>query len=302
MPPEVRQRPLKVLLVEEDGSRRSEVEELLSEAEDPRIDLEWCGYLADALERLSRGGIDLVLLDLSLPDSTGVATFERVYAFAPDVPVIVLTDLDDEDVAVTTVQGGAQDYLVRDEVGGGILLRSIRYAIERHRLLSALRSLSLIDDVTGLYNGRGFTELGEQQLKLARRMVRRVVLLYLDVDRFKIINDTLGHHVGDRALKKIAQMMRASFRRSDIIGRVDGDDFAVLALEASKDDGELMIRRLREHVRSFNEAEREPYQLSVSIGVARFDPDRPISLEELTEEARQAVTEEKAGKRPAVHP
>lgn len=288
--------------MEDDGSEGSEVEALLSDAEDPRVDVEWCGYLADALERLSKGGIDLVLLDLSLPDSSGVATFERVYAFAPDVPVIVLTDLDDEEVAVTTVQGGAQDYLVRDEVEGGILLRSIRYAIERHRLLSALRSLSLIDDLTGLYNGRGFAELGEQQLKLARRMVRRVVLLYLDVDRFKTINDTLGHHVGDRALKRIAHMMRGSFRRSDIMGRVDGDDFAVLALEASEDDGELMMRRLREHVRSFNEEGREPYQLSVSMGIARFDPGDPTSLEELTEEARRTVVEEKTGKRPAVHP
>lgn len=299
---EVRQRPLKVLLVEEDRAGRSEVEELLAEAHDPRIDIEGCGYLADALERLSRGGIDVVLLDLSLPDSSGVATFERLYAFAPDVPVIVLTDVDDEEVAVTTVQGGAQDYLVRDEVEGGILLRSMRYAIERHRLLSALRSLSLIDDLTGLYNRQGFAELGERQLKLARRMVRRVVLLYLDVDRFKTINDTLGHHVGDRALRRISNMMRAAFRRSDIMGRVEGDDFAVLALEASEDDGELMTRRLREHVRSFNEDGREPYQLSVSIGVARFDPDEPMALGELTEEARRLMNQEKAGKRPAVHP
>lgn len=299
---EAKQRPLKVLLVEEDGSRRSEVEELLAEADDPRIDLAWCGYLADALERLSEGGIDVVLLDLSLPDSSGVVTFERLYAFTPDVPVIVLTDVDDEEVAMTTVQGGAQDYLVRDEVRGGILLRSIRYAIERHRLLSALRSLSLIDDLTGLYNDRGFGELGEQQLKLARRMVRRVVLLYLDVDRFKTINDTLGHHVGDRALRKISNLMKASFRRSDIMARVDGDDFAVLALEASEDDGELMTVRLREQVRSFNEVGREPYRISVSVGVARFDPDRPVSLEELTEEARRVMREEKAAKRPAVHP
>jgi len=299
---EVIQRPLKVLLVEEDQERRTEVEDLLSRARDPRVDLESSSYLSDALERLSDGEIDLVLLDLSLPDSQGVATFERMYAFAPDVPVIVLTDLDDEEVAMTTVQGGAQDYLVRDEVRSGILIRSIRYAIERHRLISALRSLSLIDDLTGLYNRRGFDELGEQQLKLARRLVRRVLVLYLDLDRLKTINDSLGHHVGDRALKHAAELIRASFRRSDLIARVDGDDFAILAVEASTDDGELMRSRLRDHVRSFNDTSSEPYQLSVSMGVARFDPDEPVSLEELTEEARTAMCDEKAAKRPAVHP
>lgn len=299
---EVVQRPLKVLLVEEDQERRTEVEEFLSRARDPRVDLESSSYLSDALERLSDGEIDLVLLDLSLPDSEGVATFERMYAFAPDVPVIVLTDLDDEEVAMTTVQGGAQDYLVRDEVRSGILIRSIRYAIERHRLISALRSLSLIDDLTGLYNRRGFDELGEQQLKLARRLVRRVLILYLDLDRLKTINDSLGHHVGDRALKHAAELIRASFRRSDLIARVDGDDFAILAVEASTDDGELMRSRLRDHVRRFNDTSTEPYQLSVSMGVARFDPDEPVSLEELTEEARIAMFDEKAAKRPAVHP
>ncbi|MDX1567054.1 MAG: GGDEF domain-containing response regulator [Longimicrobiales bacterium] len=299
---EVSQRPLKVLLVEQDEAQRAEVERLLSEARDPRVDLEWCGYLSDALERLSEGGIDLVLLDLSLPDSEGVATFERMYAFAPDVPVVVLTDLDDEDVAMTTVQGGAQDYLVRDEVRSGILIRSIRYAIERHRLISALRSLSLIDDLTGLYNRRGFAELGEQQLKLARRMVRRVLLLYLDLDRLKTINDSLGHHVGDRALKKTTDLVKASFRRSDLIARIDGDDFAVLALEASKDDAELMTSRFREHVRKFNRTTSEPYQISVSLGVARFDPESPVSLDELTEQARRAMKEEKMAKRPAVRP
>lgn len=299
---QVKQRPLKVLLVERDEARRGEVEDLLSQADDPRVDVEGCGYLADALERLSEGGIDLVLLDLFLPDSDGVATFERMYAFAPDVPVVVLTDLDDEETAMTTVQGGAQDYLVRDEVRSGILVRSIRYAVERHRLISALRSLSLVDDLTGLYNRRGFAELGGQQLKLAGRLLRRVVLLYLDLDRLKTINDGLGHHVGDRALKQTTYLLKASFRRSDLIARVDGDDFAVLALEASRDDGDLMTSRLRKHVERFNETSSEPYKISVSMGVARFRPEDPVSLQELTDRARRAMKEEKTAKRPAVRP
>lgn len=297
---EVTQRPLQVLLVEEDPDQRDAVEELLSEAENPRVELEWAGFLSDALGRLSDGGIDAVLLDLSLPDSEGLVTFERTYAFAPDVPIIVLTDVDDQQLAMKTVQGGAQDYLLKHEVDGAVLLRSIRYAIERHRLLSALRSLSLIDDLTGLYNRRGFSELGEQQLKLARRMARGVLLVYADLDRFKTINDTLGHHVGDRALVKMSDLVQATFRRSDLIARLEGDEFAVLALEASKDDADLMTRRLRDRIRTFNDQSKEPYQLSVSLGVARFDPDDPAGLDELLAQADQSMHREKHGKRPTV--
>jgi len=300
--PEVDQRPLTVLLVEEESEQRDAVTEILAAAESPRIDVEEAETLAAALERLSGGGIDLVLLDLNLPDSEGIVTFERASAFAPDVPVVVLTDVDDEDVAVGTVQGGAQDYLVKGEVEANLLLRSVRYAVERHRLLSALRSLSLIDDLTGLYNKRGFQELGAQQLKLARRMSRGVLLVVLDVDRFKTINDTLGHHVGDRALLKLAELVRSTFRRSDLAARMGGDDFAILAMEASEDDAQLITRRIRDRIDHFNRTSKEPYRLSLSLGVARYDPEDPVSVDDLLEDARTAIQAEKDDKRRAVAP
>ncbi|NIP58206.1 MAG: diguanylate cyclase [Gemmatimonadetes bacterium] len=300
--PEVDQRPLTILLVEEESEQRDAVTEILAGAESPRIDVEEAETLAAGLERLSRGGIDLVLLDLDLPDSEGIVTFERASAFAPDVPVVVLTDVDDEDVAMGTVQGGAQDYLVKGEVEANLLLRSVRYAVERHRLLSALRSLSLIDDLTGLYNQRGFEELGTQQLKLARRMSRGVLLVVLDVDRFKTINDTLGHHVGDRALLKLAELVRSTFRRSDLAARMGGDDFAILAMEASEDDAKLITRRIRDRIEHFNRTSKEPYRLSLSLGVARYDPEDPVSLDVLREKARTAIQEEKDDKRRAVAP
>jgi len=241
------QRPIKVLLVE---SEREYLDELRARLGDVRsgggIDLEWAGELGQALARLTQGGIDAILLDLELPDSQGMVTFERTYAFAPDVPIIVLTDIADEEVAVSTVQGGAQEFLVKQELVPAVLGRSVRHAIERHRLLSALRSLSLIDDLTGLYNRRGFADLGEQYLKLARRTARGVTMVFLDLDRFKTINDSLGHHVGDQALMKVADILRATFRRSDIVARLGGDEFAVLALEASGESSELLLYRLRE--------------------------------------------------------
>ena len=295
------QRPVKVLLVESDREYMEDLRDRLVDVHTATgIELEWAGELSQALARLSQGGIDVVLLDLDLPDSEGMVTFERTYAFAPDVPIVVLTDTKDEAVGVSTVQGGAQDFLVKSEILPVVLARAVRHAIERHRLLSALRSLSLIDDLTGLYNRRGFADLGEQYLKLARRTARGVTTVFLDVDRFKTINDSLGHHVGDRALIKVADILKATFRRSDIIARLGGDEFAVLALEASGESSDLLIERLRERFKEFNQSSREPFQLSVSIGIARHDGDMRVRLEELVSEADNAMYDEKRRKRKAV--
>ena len=292
-------RPIKILLVEGSEGYLDELRDGLAEAHAGDLQLEWVGELSQALARLAQGGFDAILLSLDLPDSEGMVTFDRAYAFAPDVPIVVLTDEPDEEAAVSTVQAGAQDYLVKREIGPAMLVRSVRHAIERHRLFSALRSLSLIDDLTGLYNRRGFSDLGEQYLKLARRTGRGVTMVYLDLDHFTTINDSLGHHVGDRALLKVADILRATFRRSDIIARLGGDEFGVLALEAADESSESLIERLRERVLDFNESSPEPYQLSVSIGMAHHDDDPRVRLEDMVAEADSAMYREKHGKRAA---
>ena len=293
------QRPLRVLLVEHDPEDLDELRRAVAEDRRGSVELEWASELTTALQRLSQGGIDAVLLDHMLPDSEGIVTFERTWAFAPDVPIVVMTGVDDEDIALATVQGGAQDYLVKGEVSPGMVVKSLRYAIERHRMRSALLSLSLIDDLTGLYNRRGFTDLGEQNLKLARRAGRGVALVYLDLDRFKTINDTLGHHVGDRALLKLSDILIASFRGSDIIARMGGDKFAVLAVEATVDGAALLLSRLRERIEDFNQSNREPYQLAVSIGMVRHDGEDRIRLDDLLAKADAAMYEEKRNRRKA---
>ncbi len=299
---DIGKRPVRVLLVEGEEEGGTGMEITASQLAGGEIELEQVHHLAAALARLSQGGIDLVLLDLNLPDSQGIVTFERAYAFAPDVPIVVLTELDDEEVGLSTVRGGAQDYLIKGEVGFDLLRRSIRYAVERHRLSSALRSLSLIDDLTGLYNRRGFADLGEQHLKLARRTGRSVLLVFLDVDRLKTINDTLGHHVGDRALLQVADLLRDTFRQSDIVARMGGDEFAVMALEASEDHQIELLTRLREKVREINEKSREVFRLSISVGTARFDGVGRTRLDDLLAEADREMYEEKRSKRLAHGP
>ena len=292
-------RPIKVLLVESDEGYLGQLRDGLAQARSSDLQIEDVRELSQALARLSQGGFDAILLSLELSDSRGMVTFDRAYAFAPDVPIIVLTENPDEEAAVATVQGGAQDYLVKSEITTPMLVRAVRHAIERHRLFSALRSLSLIDDLTGLYNRRGFSDLGEQYLKLARRSGRGVTMVYLDLDRFKTINDSLGHHVGDRALIRVADILRATFRRSDIIARLGGDEFGVLALEAADESSELLVERLRERVADFNGTSPEPYQLSVSIGMAHHDEDLRVRLEDMVAEADSAMYREKHGKRAA---
>lgn len=295
-------RPINVLLVEEDPQAHDQLQHIFDTAAHARFEVDWTRHLSDALERLSRGGIDVVLLDLNLPDSHGLNTFERANAFAPDVPIVVLTALDDQEVAMRLVQAGAQDYLMKDEVRPDSLVRSLLYALERHRLLSALRSLSLIDDLTGLYNRRGFAELGEQHLKLAMRTDRSVTLVYLDLDRFKDINDSYGHHVGDEALNRVAEILRAAFRRSDIIARMGGDEFAVLALEASGDNADVLVERLRTKVDEFNENGEQPYRLAMSLGVSRFSAEARTKLDELLTTADSAMYTEKRGKDQVLKP
>lgn len=294
---ELAQRPTRILLVEEEPEDLAALRDTLEAMEETPYKVEWVGELSRALQRLSLGGVDVVLLDLNLPDSEGLATFERAKAFAPDVPILVLTSVDDEDAAMRTVQGGAQDYLVKGRVHEQVLVRSIRYAIERHRLISALRSLSLIDDLTGLYNRRGFMDLGDQHLRLARRKSRSLTLVYVDLDGFKAVNDAHGHHVGDRGLVKLTEILKATFRGSDIIARVGGDEFAVLALEASGEDAEMLVRRLRAGVDGFNASGGEPFDLSISVGIARYEDASRIRLDELMARADAAMYEEKRVKR-----
>lgn len=128
----------KILLIEDNPGDARLIQEMLAEAESGSITIEWVPKLSEGLERLSRGEIDLVLLDLDLPDSRGLDTFLRAYAQAPDVPFVLLTGIDDETLALNAVRKGAQDYLIKGQVDGELLRRAIRYATERKRVEEVL--------------------------------------------------------------------------------------------------------------------------------------------------------------------
>jgi diguanylate cyclase (GGDEF)-like protein/PAS domain S-box-containing protein len=168
---------------------------------------------------------------------------------------------------------------------------------ERKRAEAALHSLSLIDELTGLYNRRGFLAVTEQHLDEIRQNHKKPIILYADLDGLKEINDSLGHHEGDRALVKSAEMLKETFRSSDTVARLGGDEFVVLAAIGPEEDAEMLTQRLAEKFNAINRSGTRPYNLSVSVGVALFDDEGTHSIEELVAKADRAMYEDKRRKR-----
>ncbi len=156
-----------------------------------------------------------------------------------------------------------------------------------------LRTLSLSDELTGIYNRRGFFTLGEQQLKLAKRMKKGIFMLYADVDDLKEINDTWGHKEGDLALIETAAVLKKTFRGSDVVARVGGDEFTVIPIGISGDNIEVIAARLQKSIEVHNTEKSCDYNLSLSFGIAYYDPENPCSVEELLAQADKLMYEQK---------
>ncbi len=202
-----------------------------------------------------------------------------------EVPVIVRSgEIVTLDVSVHFVMRGDQ---VAEIVGIG------RDITARKQKEEALRSLTLVDDLTRLYNRRGFLTLAERHLKLALRKKQGVFLLFCDVDGLKQINDTYGHLEGDRALSDAAEVLRRTFRSADIIARLGGDEFTVFPLEAADASTDLLSERLAAALEAHNAQSNRPWKLRMSVGFARFDPGSPWTIEALLEEADRRLYEKK---------
>src|SRR5690242_4009737 len=187
----------------------------------------------------------------------------------------------------TDLLDGAESRAIRD-----LLRRALQCATKQYMLQTELGNLALQDELTGLYNRRGFLALAERQVKLARRSGRSLLLFFIDVDGLKEINDVFGHGEGDAALKCTAEALETTFRDSDVIARFGGDEFAVLAIEASGQSETTIRERLTEYLTSARRQDSD-YKFSVSLGSARFDPWNPTSIRDLIAEADQAMYEQK---------
>lgn len=256
---------INVLLIEDNPSDARLIEIMLAEVPGTRFNLTWVESLEAGLARLAANKFDVVLLDLGLPESSGLDTLKRIFLQAPQIPtLVVLTGLKDESIGVQAVQSGAQDYLLKGRVDSALLARSIRYAIERRQAEDALRRahdelerrveertaelahtvdalhaqiaerkqaeerisyMAHHDALTGLPNRALFQDRIRQAITHAHRNATQVAVIFIDLDYFKRINDLLGHHIGDRLLQMVALRLQKCLREGDSIARLGGDEF-----------------------------------------------------------------------------
>jgi diguanylate cyclase (GGDEF)-like protein/PAS domain S-box-containing protein len=152
---------------------------------------------------------------------------------------------------------------------------------ERKLQEERLKDMAILDDLTGLYNRRGFMALARQHLKQAKRAKRQALVIFADLNGLKRINDTHGHADGDRAIIAAAEVFNRTFRDSDVVARVGGDEFAILAIEAEMDSVEIIKERLKVALEFANKGNARPFEISVSVGIVPFNPDQDDSVEEL---------------------
>ncbi len=282
----------KILLIESSATD-AQLLRLLLRAE-PQFSVTTATRLARGITYLGQQRFDVILLDLSLPDAQGHDVIGQVHRAARDVPIVALSTSYDESLALRALREGAQDLLVKCEIDRSLLMRVIRYACERHRLLSALQSLALMDTLTGLYNRRGFVTIADEQLKLARRTGHSVALAFIDLNGMKRINDEFGHELGDQALVATAHILKSTFRACDVIARLGGDEFIVCAMSVGQSVTDRIRKRLLQALARHNQTP-SAVPVSFSIGFAHYNPltSGQATIEGLMTEADEAMYVEK---------
>ena len=278
-------KPARVLLVEDDARSAMELGEMLRAVFSRGLVVSHTSDVADATQELADHGATCVLLDVR--QTAPLDALEELGAAAPTTPIIVLAEGDDAESGVAAVRAGAQDYLLRSELTPALLGRAVRYAIERKRGEAALAQQALHDPLTSLPNRALFLDRLRGALDRSRRTGAPVAVLFLDVDGFKAINDSLGHGAGDRLLMVLAERFRGMLRPMDTVARFGGDEFTFLfeGLD-SEDEATLVAQRITRSAGLPITLAGQQRSISISIGVALVtDPE-----EEIDDVIRQADT------------
>jgi diguanylate cyclase (GGDEF)-like protein len=262
-----------VLLIEDNAGDARLIREMLGEDPDVPFQLHCADRLSSGLERLAAGDTSLVLLDLSLPDSFGLETFAKVYAHSPTVPIIVLTGNDDRTLALSAVKSGAQDYLVKGRLDHELLVRAMHYSIERKAYQVQLEHQANYDTLTGLPN-RNLLNDRLRQAVYGKRTPKNTAVVFMDLDHFKFVNDSLGHSVGDKLLKGMSERLRSVLREGDTVGRVGGDEFVIILNGQSNE--EVIFRamqRIAARVAEPITIEGKELYVTCSAGISLYPQD-----------------------------
>lgn len=280
---------IKILLVEDNDVDAHLTQDILAEWSIEQFGITHVTRLSEAFSHLGRERFDAVLLDLSLPDGYGLPTLRQVQAANPTIPIIVLSGVSDQTLALQAVQNGAQDYLVKGQGQPELLARSIRYAIERKRAEERLTYLAQYDQLTGLVNRTLFRDRMVQAMARSKRLQQPLGLMLLDLDRFKSVNDTMGHDVGDQLLRAVADRLQDCVREVDTVARMGGDEFTII-LEGLSCEGDITIvaRRITESIAEPFDLKEHQASIGVSIGITVY-PSDDHEIDELLKHADAAM-------------
>ena len=288
-------KPLKLLLLE-DGCKDSRfLQKSISDGGAFECDLV---KLDELEESISAAGQELPIILLRSSESSAQlsANLKRVRQIASNMPVLVLPKSQHGLLPPPAVGGEAP--ISNDHLRLNLkkLARILRCGLRRSQIESELSHLAISDELTGLYNRRGFLLLGSERMKLAHGMKKNVLLFFADLDNLKQINDQFGHQEGDQALLKTAEVFRNTFRNSDITGRFGGDEFTALVIEEYGQTADTISKRLQDNMAELA-ANNTQYPLSLSVGMTRYAAEMRSSLKKLLAQADQALYKQKQASR-----
>jgi two-component system cell cycle response regulator len=283
-------RPLRVLLVEDSKGDAILIKKALTQdVPDPHV-IQHATTLASALKALAENEFDVVLLDRSLPDATGFNGLISIQNRAPKLPVIFLTGLKDEAIALSAVEKGAQDYLFKDNVDNRTIERAIHYAIRRKRFEEVLILQANFDNLTGLVNRILFENRLDITLTKIKRQEDGIAVFFLDLDHFKQVNDTFGHAIGDKLLQQVGDRLKQALRPYDTVARFGGDEFALLidGIKTSHDCASIAQKIIELFDIPYHISGKQ-INMSVSIGIATCMSNESVSREALMKHADEAM-------------
>ncbi len=246
----------------------------------------------DALEMIMQNDYEFLIVDVVLPGMDGIDLTRKAKKQKKDILVILMTGFVEKFSYETAHSTGASDF-----IGKPFRVQELILRMKHVRMQERLRLMSITDELTGLLNRRGFFPMAEKQLKIADRFGDEMALLFVDQDNLKSINDTWGHKEGDSAIVNTACLIKDTFRDSDIIARMGGDEFAILMVVDREFNGDVVVKRLEETFGQHNRNSSEKYDLSISVGCALYKPESMFSLDDLISRADAEMYHNKSLKR-----
>ncbi|MEM8546900.1 MAG: GGDEF domain-containing response regulator, partial [Pseudomonadota bacterium] len=271
------------VLVVEDNDADVEMVTLSLRRADSGINITAVPTLSQAKEVLDERSFDIALLDLSLPDSYGLGSIKELQRASETLPIVVLSGDDSEHTALSAARLGVEDYVAKGDFIGAPFVRTLRYAIERKKGEQRLRDLADYDQLTRLSNRQRFNRQLLKAVGHAERSGELMALLFIDLNEFKAVNDTLGHHAGDELLSQVAVRFRSCVRSGDLVGRLGGDEFAILAEAITNPyDAEVVAQKIIESLQQPFILGGHAVTIGASVGISLFPHDAQDAEELLT--------------------